>query len=595
MTENVMLGVILAIAIYLFWTQRLPFELTAVLVLLSLMLPWPHPDGQWRGILTYAEAFSGFGSSAVIMIVAMFVFGGALVQTGAAEWVSARLFRATAEKEWLLQLTILTITTLCSMFVNDTTVVLVFMPLILTICRERNISPSRYLMFAAYGSLLGGMWTLIGTRSNILISDFYRQYTGEGLGFFDFTPMAAVIFLASAFYMVPVGRKLLPTAVLPEESDEEDRLYLAEAVVAEHSSSVGKTVEELPWSRRNDMSVVEVLRGDQRIPSRFRLEPGDVLIIEGPTQVIHELLKTTDFQIKEEVKINPESLQSVNLVTVEALLAPNAPYQGRTLDQVDFNGFYRFTLMGISRRGETIRSLPSEIPLQFGDCLLLLGNIDDLPRLRSNPSLILLGQKSIPALGRRKALLTIALLFGIIFTAITGLLSPPVSIPLAAVLTILLGCINLQDAYSNIDWPIIITLGGMIPFGLALEKTGSAAELAGLLVHTFQGVPPIFLLGIILLLAVILTQLIENAAVAIIFAPLAYQVAIGSGCDPKPFMVGLAVCVSSAFCTPVAHESTLLVLGPGGYRFRHYLQLGSVLAMMTWLLATLLTPLVWPF
>ena len=439
MTENVALGVILAIAMYLFWTQRLPFELTAVLVLLSLMLPWPHPDGKWRGILTYAEAFSGFGSSAVVMIVAMFVFGGSLVQTGAAEWVGARLFRATAEKEWLLQLTILTMTTLCSMFVNDTTVVLVFMPLVLTICKERNLSPSRYLMFAAYGSLLGGQWTLIGTRSDILISDFYRQYTGEGLGFFDFTAVAAVIFLASTFYMVSVGRKLLPTSVSLEKSNEEDRLYLAEAVVAEHSSSVGKTLEELPWSRRNDMSVVEVLRGDQRIPRWFRLEPGDVLIIEGPSQVIHELLKTTDFQIKEEVKINPKSLQSVDLVTVEALLAPNAPYQGRTLDQVDFNGLYRFTLMGISRHGETIRSLPSEIPLQFGDCLLLLGHLDDLPRLKSNPSLILLGQKSIPAIGRRKALLTITLLFGIIFTAITGLLSPPVSIPLAAVLTILLG------------------------------------------------------------------------------------------------------------------------------------------------------------
>jgi di/tricarboxylate transporter len=450
-------------------------------------------------------------------------------------------------------------------------------------------------MFAAYGSLLGGQWTLIGTRSNILISDFHRQYTGESLGFFDFTPMAVVIFLASAFYMVTIGRKVLPTAVPPEEFDEEDREYLAEAVVTEDSSTVGKTVADLPWSRRNDMSVVEVLRGDQRIPRWFRLEPGDVLIVEGSSQVIQELLKTTDFQIKAEVKISPEALQSVNLITVEALLAPNASYQGRTLDQVDFNRFYRFTLMGIARHGATIRSRPSEIPLQFGDYLLLLGNIDDLPRLKSNPSLILLGQKSIPAIGRRKALLTIALLLGIIFTAMTGLLSPPVSIPLAAMLTILFGCINLQDAYSNIDWPTIITLGGMIPFGLALEKTGAAAELAGLLAHTFQGTPPVFLLGVILLLAVILTQLIENAAVAIILAPLAYQVAIGTGVNPKPFMVGLAVCVSSAFCTPVAHESTLLVLGPGRYQFRHYLQLGSVLALLTWLLGTLLTPLVWPF
>lgn len=594
MVEYIALGIILTGAVYLFWTQKLPYELTAVLVLIALVLPWPRPDGTWEAILSYQEAFSGFGSSAVIMITAMFVFGGALVQTGAAEWVGVRLFRASAAREWLFQLTILTMTALCSMFVNDTTTVLVFMPLVLTVCREKDLSPTRYLLFAAYGSLLGGQWTLIATRSNILISDFHRQYTGQGLGFFDFTPMAAGIFLVSALYLVAFGRKLLPTATV-FDPPEEDRDYLAEVVVTEHSSSVGKKVEELAWSRRSDMSVVEILRGDQHLPRWLRLEPGDILIMEGPPQTIRELLKTTDFQLKEEVKINHKTLQSVNLVTVEALLAPNSRYQGRTLGQVDFSRFYRFTLMGISRYGETLRTRPSEIPLQYGDYLLLLGNVADLPQLKNNPNLILLGEKSVPAIGRQKAVITIALLLGIIFTAVTGLLPPPVSIPVAAVLAVLLGCINLQDAYNNIDWPTIITLGGMIPLGLALEKTGAAAELAGLLSRSFHGIAPIFLLGAVLFLAVLLTQLIENAAVAIILAPIAYQIAIESGVNPRPFMVGLAVCVSSAFCTPVAHESTILVLGPGGYRFRHYLQLGSGLALLTWVVGTLLTPLVWPF
>lgn len=594
MVEYIALGIILTGAVYLFWTQRLPYELTAVLVLIALVLPWPRPDGAWEAILSYQEAFSGFGSSAVIMITAMFVFGGALVQTGAAEWVGVRLFRASAAREWLFQLTILTMTALCSMFVNDTTTVLVFMPLVLTVCREKDLSPTRYLLFAAYGSLLGGQWTLIATRSNILISDFHRQYTGQGLGFFDFTPMAAGIFLASALYLVAFGRKLLPTSAA-FDPPEEDRDYLAEVVVTEHSSSVGKKVEELAWSRRSDMSVVEILRGDQHLPRWLRLEPGDILIMEGPPQTIRELLKTTDFQLKEEVKINHKTLQSVNLVTVEALLAPNSRYQGRTLGQVDFSRFYRFTLMGISRYGETLRTRPSEIPLQYGDYLLLLGNVADLPQLKNNPNLILLGEKSVPAIGRQKAVITIALLLGIILTAVTDLLPPPVSIPVAAVLAVLLGCINLQDAYNNIDWPTIITLGGMIPLGLALEKTGAAAELAGLLSRSFHGIAPIFLLGAVLFLAVLLTQLIENAAVAIILAPIAYQIAIESGVNPRPFMVGLAVCVSSAFCTPVAHESTILVLGPGGYRFRHYLQLGSGLALLTWVVGTLLTPLVWPF
>lgn len=595
MAEYVALGLILTAAIFLFWTQRLPYELTAILVLLALILPWPHPGGAWRGILSYQEAFSGFGSPAVVMITAMFVFGAALVQTGAAEWVGARLFRAAAGSEWLLQLTILAMTTLCSMFVNDTTTVLVFLPLILTVCRERNLSPSRYLIFAAYGSLLGGQWTLIGTRSNILISDYLQHRAGEGLGFFDFTPIAAGIFAAGAAYMLIIGRQMLPDSGKAAPESESGREYLSEVAVTEDSSMVGKTVEEVPWSKRRDVTVVEVLRGDQRLPRWFRLEPGDVLILQAPAPIIREFLQTSDFQLKEEVKIDPRILQSVDLITVEALLAPHSSYQGHTLAEVDFHRFYRFTVMGISRHGTTLRHRLWELPLEFGDYLLLLGHVGDLPRLRRNDNLILLEEHSLAAIGRRKAIITILLLGGIIGTAVTGLLPPPISIPLAALLTILLGCINLQDALGRIDWRTIITLGGMIPFGLALEKTGAAADLAHLIVHWCSGFPAVVLLGAILLLAVVLTQLIENAAVAIILAPLAYQVAANTGTDPKPFMVGLAICVSAAFCTPVAHESTILVLGPGGYRFRHYLQLGSAMAILTWLIGTLLTPLVWPF
>lgn len=593
--EYIVLALILAAAIFFFWTQKLPYDLTAVLVLLALILPWPHPDGAWRGILDYQDAFAGFGSPAVIMIVSMFIFGGALVQTGAAEWVGIRVFRATASHEWLLQLTVLGVTTAFSMFVNDTTTVLVFLPLILTICRERNLSPSRYLLFAAYGSLLGGQWTLIGTRSNILISDFFRQVGGGGLGFFDFTIPAAVIFLASALYLLLFGRRLLPDRVDKTREEGNSREYLTEVILTESSSAVGKKMDDLPWSKRRDMAVVEILRGEQRIPGWFPLEPGDILIMQGPEAVIHDLLKSSDFKLKEEMKIDPKALQSVDLVTVEALLAPTATYLGKTLDEVDFHRFYRFTVMGISRHGRTLRSRLSDLPLEFGDYLLLLGNSGDLPRLKSNPNLLLLGERSIPAIGGRKALLTILLLAGIIATAVTGLLPPPVSIPLAALLTILFGCINLRDAYDTIDWRTVITLGGMIPFGLALEKSGAAEALAHGMVGAFSGLSPMLLLGALLLLAVALTQVIENAAVAIILAPIAYQVAAATGVDPKPFMVGLAVCVSAAFCTPVAHESTILVLGPGGYRFRHYLQLGSALALITWLFGLLVTPLVWPF
>ncbi len=592
------LGMILAGALFLFWTQKLRTDITSLLVTLALILPWPHPNGPWRSILTYQEGFSGFGSVAVIMVTAMFVLGAAMVRTGAAEGLGGRLFRVCARSEPLLQFAILGVSTLFSMFMNDTTVVLVFMPIIMAVCKERNLSPSRYLLCAAYGSLLGGQWTLVGTRSNILISDFLLQRTGTGIGFFDFTPVAAVVFLGAAAYFLLYGRRLLPRAGEGESAEESlAREYLTEVLVTPQSATVGKALNQLTWWKRSDLTVVELIRGAERIPASgwIKLLPGDVLIMQGPVPTIGDLLKSPDFQLKEELKIDNQTLHSVDLVTVEALLPPNSDYIGATLAQMDFSRDYGFTVMGISRQGKTIRERPMATPLEFGDSLLLLGHVSGVERLGRNSNLILLGQTQFPALGRRKAVITIALLVGVMVLAVTGLLNPAISIPLVAVLAILFGCIKIKDAYESVNWQAVVTVAAMIPFGLALEKTGAAADLAHATVTALQGFGPLVVMGALLVLAAVLTQFIENAAVAIILAPLAFQMAKDTGVDPKPFLVGLAICVSSAFCTPVAHESTILVMGPGRYQFKHYLQIGGVMALLTWIIATLVTPLVWPF
>ncbi len=604
MADYIALSLILAAALYLFWQRKLRSDVTALLVTLALILPWPHPDGKWRSILTYQEGFSGFGSVAVVMVVSMFVFGAAIVRTGAAEFLGTRVFRYCARNELLLQAAVLGVATLTSMFINDTTVVLILLPLILAVCKEKNLSPSRYLLLAAYGSLLGGQWTLIGTRSNIVISDYFARQqlaagqAAVGLGFFDFTRISAVDFAACAASFFFYGRKLLPTTRAGEaEAAELAREYLTEAKVTPESSIVGKTLDELDWTKRADLNVLEVIRGEDRMPARkwLKLQPGDVLVMQGPVPVIGELLKSPDFQLKEEVKIDATMLQRMDLITVEALLAPRSDYAGRSLEQVDFSRDYGFTVMGISRHGKTIHERPMSTRLGFGDSLLLLGSVAGMDRLARNLNLMILGQRAFHPVGKTKALITMALLAAVIATAVSGLLSPAVSIPLVAMLVILFGCVKVEDAYKTVDWQAVVTVAGMIPFGVALEKTGAAAGLAHGIVGALGGISPTVVLGVILLLAVVLTQLIENAAVAIILAPLAYQVAKETGADPKPFMVGLAICVSAAFCTPIAHESTILVMGPGRYEFKHYLQVGGVMAILTWLVATLVTPWIWPF
>jgi di/tricarboxylate transporter len=227
--------------------------------------------------------------------------------------------------------------------------------------------------------------------------------------------------------------------------------------------------------------------------------------------------------------------------------------------------------------------------------LLLLGHVSGLGRLATNPNLIVLAQQAFLTPQPGKVLITLGLLLGIIASSVTGWLSPAISIPLAALAVILFNCIKLRDLYEVVDWQAVVTAAGLIPFGLAVEKTGAAQDLARTAVLALQDFGPMPLLGGLLLVAMLLTHFIDNSAVGIILAPIAYHVARQMDVDPKPFMVGMAICISASFCTPIAHESTILVMGPGRYQFKHYLKVGGALAFLTWLVATWLTPHVWPF
>ena len=595
--EFIVLGLIVAGALYLFWTQKLHTDVTAVLVMLSLAVPWPRPDGRWSAILSPQEAFSGFGSVAVIMVTAMFVFSASMIRTGAAEMIGGRLFRACAHHEILLQVAILSISAACSMFIHETTTVLVLMPIVLAVCKERHLSPSRYLLCAAYGAALGGQWTLIGTRSNIIVSDFLRQRTGQGIGFFDFTPIAAVVFAGCAIYFFLVGRRFLPGAEAQSLEQELGKEYLTEVMVTPQSAIIGSRLDQLEWAKRQDITIVGVIREGERMPPNgwMKLHPGDALIMQGAVPTMSGLLKSPDFQLMEELKIGEKTLRSLDLITVEALLSPNSRYTGRTLQNTNFGRDYGFSVLGISRHGQTIQERPSATRLEYGDSLLLLGHNSNLERLGRNPNLILLSQSPFPTMAKDKAVITMLLLLGIIVMAVTNILTPAISIPLAAMAALLLGCVKLSDTYKSVNWPAIATVGGMISLGLALEKTGAAEALAHAIVTGFQWAGPISIFCALLAFTVALTQLIENAAVAIILAPIAYQIARESHADPKPFMVALAICISRSFCTPVAHETTMLVMGPGRYRFKHYLSIGSGMAVIAWLLTTFVTPLVWKF
>ncbi|MGC6487665.1 MAG: SLC13 family permease [Planctomycetota bacterium] len=589
---SIYLAVVLALALTSFYAQRLRPDVTALLVMLSLLVPWQPTDSGLRAILTAGQAFHGFGSPALLMVTSMFVLSAAMVRTGAAQMLGGRLLEAGAGSELSFQLTVLVLVTGFSAIVNDTTTVLVWMPPVMAICQKRGYAPSRVLILLAFASLLGGKWTLIGTRSNVILSDYLLDRTGSGLAFFAFAPVGAAVFAACVTWFLLVGRRFLPQAAASPslESRYEVAEFLTETMAEPDSEIVGRTLGELDLPGR-DVTVLQVIRGKEFLPPNpwVTVQPKDVLVIQGRITAITDALHR-GLSVKEELKVDDKTLRSADLRMVEAILPPDSDVIGRSLRDLDFHHRYGVSPLAISRRGRSLRERPLAVPLKSGDSLLLVGHEAELQRLRRNPDLMLLESQLLPTAGRGKALTVLAIMAAMVLSSATGLLEPAVAIPFAAMAAVLTGTVGMRRAYETIDLQALVIVGAMIPFGEALQVTGTAQWAAESMAAAFEGLPPQALLGALLLLAVLMTQLIENAAVAVVLAPIAYALAVAAGCDPAPFLLGVAICVSSAFVTPVAHESTILVMGPGRYRFRDYVILGGPFALITWLVTTLTLP-----
>jgi di/tricarboxylate transporter len=564
--------------------------------MLSLLVPWRPTDHGLRAILEPGEAFHGFGSPALIMVAAMFVLSAAMVRTGAAQLLGGRILAAGATSELRFQLTVLCLVTTFSAVVNDTTTVLVWMPPVMAICRERGYAPSRVLILLAFGSLLGGQWTLIGTRSNVILSDYLRAITGEGLPFFSFTPIALCVFTSCALWFLTVGRRLLPRAGAQAslESRYEVAEFLTETMAEPGSSFVGRTLAELDLPGK-DVTVLQVIRGKEFLPPSpwLKVQPNDVLVIQGRITAITEALNK-GLKVKEELRVDDKTLRSADLRMVEAILPPDCELLGHSLRDLDFHHRYGVSPLAIRRAGRSIRERPLAEPLKSGDSLMLVGHEAELKLMRLNRNLLLLESRPLPGAGRGKGVLMLGIMAAMVLVSATGILPPATAIPAAAMLAILTGCVGMLGAYEKLDLQALIIVGAMIPFGDALQKTGTAQAAGQAVATLFADSSPQILLAVVMAFALLLTQLIENAAVAVVMAPLALEVARAGNCNPAPFLLGVAMCISGAFMTPIAHESTILVMGPGRYRFRDYVVLGAPFALLTLLVTTLVLPLCWP-
>ncbi len=590
---------ILGAAVALLLSDRVRADLVALLVVLALGA---------TGVLTSQESFSGFSRSAVITLLAIFILAEGLERTGVTERVGRLLVRLAGAGERRLVLAVMSAGALLSLVMNNIAAAAVLLPAATGAARRSGVKASRLLMPLAFATLLGGMATLL-TTSNIVVSSLLADRGLRGFGLLAFAPLGVPLALLGIAYVTLWGRRLLPevspgealAAVHRKEDDLADVYHLGETVfragVPAGSALVGRTLAASGVRNAFGLDVLAVERGGRLLLApapETVLAPDDILLLSGKPE--EAPLAAADLEVLPGRAVRHErDLQSATVVVVEALLAPRSDLFGRTLREVHFRDRYGMTVLALWRAGRPVSTGLSELPLQFGDGLLLQGPRDRLAVLRAEPDLILLdrGEEGV-APARGKTGVAVGLLGITLALAAWGRL-PVAEVMLAGALgMVMCRVLSMDQAYQAIDWRSIFLVAGMLPLGIAMAKTGAAALLTDGLVKGLGPLGPRALLAGLVVATVLLAQAIHSAAVAAVVAPIAIEAGSRVGADPREFAMAVALASSMAFLTPLGHPVNVLVMGPGGYRFKDYLKVGLPLTVLLIVLIVFGLPLVWP-
>lgn len=581
---------ILIIAIGLFATEWVRMDLVGLMILIALAL---------TRLVTVEEAFSGFSNPAVITVAAMFVLSAGISSTGAVSRIGEKLILWAGHSEILLIVAIMATVAAFSAFINNIGATAMLMPLVVMMARRLNRPPSKLLIPLAFGSLLGGVCTLIGTPPNILLNTLLQEYTGEQFTLFAFTPLGAVLVVAGIVYMALAGRALLPErkgGTLTEAYQVKE--YISEVEILADSLLVGRSIARSRFEIEHGLRIRALLRDGRKIPQPRRnrlIRAGDVLLIEGHPEAILRIRKEKGLKVVPE-RDNPiKPPPGEKLVVVEASLTPNSDMAGKTLCELRFADTHGLIVLAIWRSDAPLVRKVDQVVLRFGDVLLLQGTEDKVRHLGREHGFLLLGGIDPAPFRPRLAPVALAIMAGVVVSAGTGLAPIMVTATAGALLMVLSRCLSVKEAYGSIDWPIILLIAGTLPLGHAMENSGAARLLAGLLDGLFGSFGPWAVLAALFLITSLLTELMSHAAAAVLIAPIAFNAAVTLGVSPKPFFMGVAVAASMCFMTPISHQSNALVMGPGGYRFTDYARVGAPLNLITWLLGTLLIPILFPF
>jgi len=584
--------VILVVAMLLLITERLPVDLTSIGIMVVLIL---------SGLLKPAEAIAGFANPAVITVGAMFLISKGMVRAGAVGFISEKVRELSRGQPHLALTMILAIVGFASAFINNTPVVVLFIPIVLSLSCELDFRPSKFLIPVSYASILAGTCTLIGTSTNIIISNLSIQHGFGALSMFELSRLGVPIALVGIGFLIFVAPKLMPGMHNPvcELKNSEHRRYLAELQVPRGSRVIGENPESYFSQKYPGMEILELIRYSHVFyPDRdpVKIAPDDLLLVKGSANDLVEILHDDLVELpmaKQGLNFEAEKKESL---IVELIIPPQSSLVGERLERSRLRRDPDIHIIAIKRRKlHFTEQKIKDILIKIGDILLVRLPESSLARLRGETDFIIVEDVHHEIVHKRLARRAFLIFGAMVAAASTGLADILVCALAAAFLMILAGCLQLRDAYRAIDGQVLLVIIAMIALSAALEKTGAAEFYTRAFLSLFSGASPVLILSGVILLTSICTHILSNNATAILLLPIAISAAQSLGVDPKPFIVAVCFGASACFATPIGYQTNLLVYGPGGYRFSDYLKLGIPLNLLVLGMASFFIPMIWPF
>jgi di/tricarboxylate transporter len=581
----IVLGLLVAVVV-VFATEKVSVDVATLSLLAILVL---------LKILTVEEAFSGFSNDIIVILGSIFVLSGAMMRTGVLDYVGGLIHRVAGGSKSKILLLVMPATSFVSAFMNNTTTTAIFMPAVLGLSKRSQVSASKVLIPLAFASMLGGTCTLVGTSTNVAASGYLASLGMPPFSLFEFLPVGLAVVVAGILYTVTIGHRLLPDMRETSYTDEyEVREYLTEIVLTPGSPFAGQPVRQLPYSGLG-LTVLAIQRDGSRLypEADTRLEPADLLIVKARREALLKVKEIAGIEIKPDLKLGDQDLIGDTLKIAEAILMPQSALIGRSIKELDFRRRFGVTVIAIYRRGHALATKIGSLPLRVGDVLLLQGRVESFRSLSENADLWVLEEMEHRPGSARKGLWTVGIFAAAVVAGGLDLVPLPIAFLIAALATVSMRLITMEEAYNFIDWRLLILIAGMTAFGQAMKKTGAAEYLAQLIVGWGLPLGTMAIMAGFAVLTMLLTQPMSNAAAALVVLPVAVSAAERLGANPRTFAVLVTLAASLSFITPF-EPSCLLVYGPGKYRFRDFMIAGTPLTVIALVILLLLVPLFWP-